>query len=81
MSNAAPMTADDYARICRQQEDENYPDFKPKEDFTLWMSGYREKVRSANGFTAAQNDEVDAEVVRSISSKLQSGTALDTYYR
>ena len=76
-----PMTADDYARISRSSKSIHYPDFKPKEDFTLWLAGYREKVRNANNLTAAQNDQLDAEIIRSISSKLQSGTALDTYTR
>ena len=75
------MTADDYARISRSSKSIHYPDFKPKEDFTLWLAGYREKVRNANNLTAAQNDQLDAEIIRSISSKLQSGTALDTYTR
>ena len=39
----------------------------------------RKKVKNAFGYTAAQEDELKAEVVRSISGKLQSGTALDTY--
>ena len=41
----------------------------------------RKKVKNAFGYTAAQEDELKAEVVRSISGKLQSGTALDTYNR
>ena len=24
-----------------------YPDYDPKEDFTLWLAGYKEKVRNA----------------------------------
>ena len=56
-----------------------YPDYNPKKDFTLWLAGYREKSRNAHGFTHAQNDEVDAEVLKSISSKLECGTALDAY--
>jgi len=76
-----PMTADDYARISRSSKSIHYPDFKPKQDFTLWLAGYREKVRSAINLTAAQNDLLDAEIVRTISSKLESGTALDTYTR
>jgi len=65
----------------RQARNIIYPDFKPKEDFPLWLSGYREKIRNAFGLTQAQNDEVDAEVVRSISGKLESGPALDAYHR
>ena len=56
-----------------------YPDYNPKKDFTSWLAGYREKSRNAHGLTHAQNDEVDAEVLKSISSKLECGTALDAY--
>ena len=56
-----------------------YADFKPKEDFSLWLAGYREKIRNAFGYDHTQNVEVNEEVVRSISGKLQCGTALDAY--
>ena len=56
-----------------------YPDYNPKKDFTSWLAGYREKSRNAHGLTHAQNAEVDAEVLKSISSKLECGTALDAY--
>ena len=56
-----------------------YPDYNPKKDFTSWLAGYREKSRNAHGLTHAQNAEVDAEVMKSISSKLECGTALDAY--
>ena len=59
----------------------SYPDFKASEDFPLWLNGYREKVRLAFGFNQNQQDEVNAEVLKSISGKLMSGTALDTYNR
>ena len=63
----------------RQARSVQYPDFKPKEDFSLWLAGYREKVRNAFGYTVDQKDKLDAEVVRLMSGKLQSGLALDTY--
>ena len=50
-------------------------------DFGVWINGLREKIRYAFGFTHDQTDEVDAEIVRSISGRLQVGTALDAYHR
>ena len=74
------MDADALANAFRRQaRNVVYNDYNPKDDFTLWISGYKAKVKNAFGFTNAQNDEVEAEVVRSISGKLSSGTALDTY--
>ena len=67
--------------FARQAKNVHYPDFVPQNDFSLWLAGYRAKVRNAFGFTLAQDTEVNDEVVRSISGKLQSGTALDTYIR
>ena len=58
-----------------------YPDYEPKNDFTLWLSGYKEKVRNAFGFSQNEKDELENEVVRSISGKLSSGSALDAYSR
>lgn len=76
-----PMTADDFDRLSRRHKHVVYSDYKPKDDFTLWITGFREKVRAANDFTQRQEDEVDEKVVKLISSKLTSGTALDTYNR
>ena len=59
----------------------SYPDYRPKEDFPLWLQGFREKVRTAFGFNQTQNNEVNAEVLKAISGKLACGTALDTYNR
>ena len=71
-----------FARAMMQQPGEvDYADFKMKDDFTLWLQGYREKIRSAYGYTAAQDDDINAEVVRSISGRLEPGTPLDTYNR
>ena len=75
------MTAGDFDRLSRRHKPIIYADYIPKEDFTLWLSGFREKVRAAGDFSQAQNAEVDAEVVKQISSKLHHGTALDTYNR
>ena len=65
----------------RQAQNVRYPDFKPKEDFSLWLSGYKEKVRNAFGYTAAQEGDLQDKVVRSLSGNLQSGMALDAYNR
>ena len=74
------MDADALANAFRRQaRNVVYNDYNPKDDFTLWVSGYKAKVKNAFGFTNAQNDEVEAEVVRSMPGKLSSGTALDTY--
>lgn len=63
----------------RQAKNVRYSDYKAGEDFPLWLAGYREKIRNAFGLNNTQDAEVDAEVVRSISGKLQSGTPLDAY--
>ena len=63
----------------RQAHNVKYADYKDGEDFTLWLSGYRERIRNAFGFNATQDADVNAEVVRSISGKLQVGTPLDAY--
>ena len=71
-----------FARAMRHQpQDVVYDDFQMKDDFTLWLQGYREKIRSAYGYTVAQETEVNDEVVRSISGKLKPGTPLDAYNR
>ena len=67
--------------IRRNAKNVIYADFKPKEDFSLWLAGYREKIRNAFGLDHTQEIEVNNEVVRSISGKLQCGTALDAYKR
>ena len=56
-----------------------YPDYKPGKDFTLWLQGWRGKLSLACGLTAAQEDIVDEQVVKTIPGKLTSGTALDAY--
>ena len=56
-----------------------YPDYKPGKDFTLWLQGYKGKLGLACGLTAAQEDIVDEQVVKTIPGKLTSGTALDAY--
>ena len=59
----------------------SYPEYKPTDDFSQWLSGYEARVRNAYGFKLEENDKVQEEVVRSISGQLTVGTALDTYNR
>ena len=75
MGNAIGMA------IGKQSSNVIYADYKPKEDFTIWLAGYREKIRNAFNWNKTQDAEVNAEVLRSISGKLKSGTALNTYER
>ena len=71
-----------FARVLtRQQKNVVYPDYQTKEDFTLWLQGFREKIKAAYNFTAQQEEELKAEVLRSISGRLKPGTPLDTYNR
>ena len=65
--------------VRRNPKNVQYHDYKTKADFSLWLAGYREKIRNAFGFTSAQDVEVNAEVLRSISGRLETGTALDAY--
>ena len=65
----------------RQPKNVVYQDYQLKDDFTLWLQGYREKIRSGYGFTSGQDTEVNDEIVRAISGKLKPGTPLDTYNR
>ena len=58
-----------------------YPDYRPTEDFTLWLSGYRARVTSAYGFKPADTTKIEDEIIRSISGKLAVGAALDAYDR
>ena len=67
--------------LRQQSKNVVYPDYKVKNDFTVWLKGYREKIRYTFHYTAAQDATIDAEVVRSISGKLESGPALDAYER
>ena len=58
-----------------------YDDYKSEDDFPTWLAGYREKIRNAYGYDQAQEEEVKAEVVRSISGRLKPGAPLNAYYR
>ena len=65
------MDADALANAFRRQSRNiQYDDYKPKEDFPLWLAGYKEKVKNAFGYTPAQEDDLKEEIVRAISGKL-----------
>ena len=59
----------------------NYPDYKPTDDFSPWLSGLWRKIQNANGYLHTDDDLVKAEIVRGIGSRLTVGSALDTYER
>ena len=70
-----------FEQAFRQAQNVEYPDYEAKEDFPTWLNGYREKIRNAFGLNHEQDEQVNAEVVRSISGKLQCGTPLNAYNR
>ena len=45
-----------------------YPDYEPKDDFALWIAGYKEKVRNAFGFNQQDDNEVELEIDQSLES-------------
>ena len=57
----------------------DYPDYTPSQDFSLWFSGWREKLRMACNLASDEEEELQEEVVKFISGKLASGPALTTY--
>ena len=65
--------------LTRQPRYINYPDYKTKDDFPLWLSGYWAKIRHGYGYKLTEDDMVKEEVIRSISGKLSVGGALDAY--
>ena len=69
------------AAIRDQPKQVRYPDYRPTEDFTLWLSGYRARVMSAYGFKPTETTKIEDEIIRSISGKLAVGAALDAYDR
>ena len=69
------------AAIARQPRFIAYPEYSTKDDFTLWLSGYVARVHSEYGFKLDEKEELENEVVRSISGILSVGPALDAYNR
>ena len=67
--------------LTRQPRYISYPDYKTKDDFPLWLSGFWAKIRHGYGYKLTEDDKVKAEIVRSISGKLSVGGALDAYNR
>ena len=59
----------------------SYSDYKPTKDFNLWLAGLRAKIRGAYGYKHDDENKVQDEVVKLISSKLSAGNALDAYER
>ena len=65
--------------LTRQPGYINYPYYKTKDDFPLWLSGYWAKIRHGYGYKLTEDVKVKEEVIRSISGKLSVGGALDAY--
>ena len=59
----------------------SYPDYKPKDDFTSWLEGYRSRIRYAFGYGPNEERRIREEVVKTIPGKLAVGSALDAYNR
>ena len=57
----------------------DYPDYTPSQDFSLWFSGWREKLCMACNLAPDEEEELQEEIVKFISGKLASGPALTTY--
>ena len=77
----AAMEAAMASALTRQPRYISYPDYKTKDDFPLWLSGYWAKIRHGYGYKLTEDNKVKEEVVRSISGKLSVGGALDAYNR
>ena len=73
------MTAAMKSALESQPRDVPYPDYETTQDFPLWLSGYAAKIRNAFGYGLDEDDEVKAEVVRSICGRMSVGRALETY--
>ena len=56
-------------------------EYKTSEDFSDWLRSFRARCRETHGFKKAEEKELQAEIVLSISGKLSSGAALNTYER
>ena len=67
--------------LAKQPRMIDYPEYETTDNFSQWLAGYRAKVQDAYGFDPNQVDEISAQVVRSIGSKLSVGSALDSYNR
>ena len=59
----------------------HYKDYKTTDDFLAWLAGYRAKVQDAYNFGPNDKARIDAQIVKSISSRLEVGSALDAYNR
>ena len=78
---AAAISAAAAAAVAKQPRQVVYPEYKPEDDFTLWLTGYVARIRTTYGFKLDETAKVQEEVVRSISGKLSVGSALNAYNR
>ena len=69
------------AAVAGQRHNIFYPEYKPEDDFVLWLSGYVARIQSAYGFKLEEKEKLEEEVVCSIAGKLSVGSALDAYNR
>ena len=67
--------------LNRQARDIRYPDYKTSDDFLEWLSGYQAKIQTAYNFDPIEENKIKEQVVKTISSKLTTGSALDAYNR
>ena len=67
--------------LKQQRRTVTHREYKTSEDFSEWLRSYRARCRKTHGFTTAEEAELKAEIVLSISGKLSSGAALNTYDR
>ena len=83
MPRDGEIVNEELAVLARQTQPRyvHYADYKPKEDFTTWLSGYITRIKTTLGFKNNEMNKVKEEVVRSISGKLTPGPALNAYNR
>ena len=67
------------AAPAKHHREITYPEYKTKDDFPQWISGFASRIQSVLGFRREETNRVREEVLRSIGGKLSVGTALDTY--
>ena len=78
---AAAAAAAAAAVTAKQPRNVVYPEYKPDDDFALWLAGFLSRIRSTYGFKIDETAKLEEEVVRSISGKLAVGSPLNAYNR
>ena len=63
--------------LARQPRSISYPDYKPKDDVALWLSGY--VIQNVYGYKLTEMNKIQEEVIRLIAGKLSVGMVLDVY--